>query len=115
MAKKFISIIILACLVCCFCGCTVYKYNPMPSDFDAEHIIGRSPEDIIAEYGEPDLTERYYVSETEEGEIYAILYKTGSCGIFLDSYSEYVYIHFDPNTGLADTVVHPWTDYAYMH
>ena len=113
--KKVIIFLILAVLISCLCSCSVYKYNPMPSDFDAEHILGRNPEEIIAEYGKPDITERYYVSETEEGDIYAILYRTGYCGIFLDSYSEYVYIHFDPNTRLADTIVHPWTDYAYMH
>lgn len=109
--KTIVLLLILTFSISCFCSCTVYKYNPMPSEFEASKIIGHTQEEIIALYGEPYIVlERTHYVDDVAVDTTAILYKTGVLSMFLDSYTEYLYIGFNEETGVADTIIHPWTD-----
>ena len=109
--KKIITLFpILGFSLSCFCGCTVYRYNPLPSEYEAELIIGHTAEEIMERYGTP-----YFIRYFDEGEgnveyISAIAYQTGDISEFLDGYVEFLYIQFDEETGLANSMIHPWTD-----
>lgn len=108
MLKKFIILLlVLTFLFFGLCGCTVYKHNPLPDKYEAYMIIGHTPEEIIERYGEPYFTTYYDESKSN---ISAIAYKTGDINNALDSYREFLYIQFDKDTGLANSMIHPWTD-----
>ena len=92
------------------CGCTVYKHNPLPSKYDADLIIGHTAEEIIAEYGDPYFTRYFDRQEENVKSISAIAYQTGNIYSGLDDYVEFLYIQFDKETGMANSMIHPWTD-----
>ena len=109
--KKVISLcIIIFLILITLCGCTVYKYNPMPSEYEAKYIIGHTPDEIIDRYGEPYFIERFDEVADETGNISAIAYRTGEIDQGFGGYSEYLHIEFDRDTGLANSMIHPWVD-----
>lgn len=112
MKKFIILLLVLTFSLSCLYGCTVYKHNPLPEKYDADMIIGRTPEEIIEQYGEPYFTTYYDESNSN---ISAIAYETGYINEGLDGYSEFLYIQFDKDTGLANSMIHPWADGDRWH
>ena len=111
MIRKTITLLLLTVFILSFfCGCTIYKYNPLPSNYSSDLIIGHTAEEIIAEYGDPYFIRYFDGQEENMNCISAIAYKTGDIYSGLDGYVEFLYIQFDKETGTANSMIHPWTD-----
>ena len=109
--KKAISLcLIISMLTISLCGCSVYVHDPVPPEYEAKYIIGHTYEEITDRYGQPDIINTPdYTGGTDN--LHCIYYMTSPpqrtiiFGFF--EYSEFLYIGFDKDTGLANVFFHP--------
>ena len=75
-------------------------------------IIGRSYEQLTEKFDTPDLincfSPEYYNGQGEQAPIVSICYKNEKRKLIGKEPTEYCYIGFDAETGLANVVICPW-------
>lgn len=118
MLKKVISIgLIIYVLLFFLSGCNVHLNFSNYTDYEEygdslSSLIDLPYEEIIRKCGEPDLINQlppeHFNSQGENEAITSVCYKMQKRKLIGFEPTEYCYIGFDPETGLANVIIRPW-------